>query len=357
VFARCLYLSPLLSVLLITCCSAPQEKTSVSPQASRISETRKAPSAAVSPHAVAAADSATKVLMHNVVLSEPPGLNLRVRWLRGQMLPTRLGTVPSFDEPNSFVLVVQDGIVALNLSDVATVLNAGALKDSSLEHVSLGAQGKQLKLNGTLHKGVPLPVEMISDLSTTPTGQIHLHVAKLRLLKLPVTGLLKSFHLRAADLFHPTASSGIQVAGDDIYFTPEQILPAPHIRGRLTDVHIDDKGVNLVSVFGIAQADVSKVKEWRNFIRLLGGTLNFGKLTMTDVDLVLIDDSQDEWFYFDLSHYQEQLVNGRIRMTPQAGVRIFMPDIEKIPPNAANRAISLQWMKNRNVPPPADLDH
>jgi hypothetical protein len=198
---------------------------------------------------------------------------------------------------------------------------------------------------------------MISDLSATPNGQIHLHVAKLRLLKLPVTGLLKSFHLRAADLFHPTASSGIQVAGDDIYFTPEQILPAPHIRGRLTDVHIDDKGVNLVSVFGIAQADVSKVKEWRNFIRLLGGTLNFGKLTMTDVDLVLIDDSQDEWFYFDLSHYQEQLVNGRIRMTPQAGVRIFMPDIEKIPPNAANRAISLQWMKNRNVPPPADLDH
>ncbi len=295
--------------------------------------------------------------MHNVVLSEPPGLNLRVRWLRGQMLPTRLGTIPSFDEPNSFVLVVQDGIVALKLSDVAMVLNAGALQGSSLAKVSLGAQGKQLKLNGTLHKGVPLPVEMISDVSSTPTGQIHLHVARLRLLKLPVTGLLKSFHLQAGDLFHPKPASGIQVAGDDIYFTPELILPAPHIRGRLTDVHLDDKGVDLVSVFGIAQADIKKFTQWRNFIRLLGGTLNFGKLTMNDTDLVLIDDSRDEWFNFDLSHYQEQLVNGRIRMTAQSGLRIFMPDIDKIPPNAANRAISLQWMKNRNLPPPPDLDH
>ena len=312
--------------------------------------------APVAPHAVPASKPETKVLMHNVVLSEPPGLHLRVKWLRGEMLPTRLGVVPSFDEPNSFVLVVQDGIVALKLSDVAMVLNNGALKDSSLDNVSLGAQGKQLKLNGTLHKGVPLPIEMLSDVSATPNGQIHLHVAKLRILKLPVKGLLKEFHLRAGDLFRPPASSGIQVAGDDIYFTPEQILPAPHIRGRLTDVHIDDKGVDLVSVFGITQADINKFKQWRNFIRLLGGTLNFGKLTMNDTDLVLIDDSQDDWFNFDLSHYQEQLVNSRIRMTPQSGLRIFMPDIEKIPPNAANRAISLQWLKNRNLPPPADLD-
>jgi len=35
-------------------------------------------------------------------------------------------------------------------------------------------------------------------------------------------------------------------------------------------------------------------------------------------------------------------------MTPQAGLRIFMLDIERIPPNQANRDIGLQWMKNRN---------
>lgn len=356
-FARCICLSPLLSILLIICCSAPQEKPPASPQGNPASDVGSKPvPAPLSPHAEAASKPATKVLMHNVILNEPPGLQMRVRWLRGEMLPTRRGFVPSFDEPDSFVVDVQDGIVALKLADVATVLNMGVLKDSSLEHVSLGAQGKQLKLNGTLHKAVALPVEMISDVSASADGRIHLHVVKLRVLKLPVKGLLQSFHLKASDLFHPKDAAGIELAGDDIYLNPEKVLPSPRIRGKLTDVHIGDKTGDLVTVFGTARPDAIRVKQWRNFIRLLGGTVNFGKLTMNYADLFLIDDSQDEWFDFDLARYQEQLVNGRIQMTPQAGLRVFMPDINKIPPNAANRAINLQWMKNRNIPPPADAE-
>jgi hypothetical protein len=98
-----------------------------------------------------------------------------------------------------------------------------------------------------------------------------------------------------------------------------------------------------------------KTQEWRNFIRLRDGTVNFGKLIMQHTDLFLIDTSQDNWFAFDLTRYQEQLVNGRIQMTPEAGLRIFMPDIDKIPRTATNRRINPEWMKNRNVPPPADV--
>jgi hypothetical protein len=32
-----------------------------------------------------------------------------------------------------------------------------------------------------------------------------------------------------------------------------------------------------------------------------------------------------------------------------------MPDLDKIPANASNRAITSQWMKNRNLTPPDDL--
>ncbi len=183
VFARCLYLSPLLSVLLITCCSAPQEKASVSPQASRISETRKAPSAAVFPHAVAAADSATKVLMHNVVLSEPPGLHLRVKWLRGEMLPTRLGNCSSFDEPNSFVLVVQDGIVALKLSDVAMVLNNGGAEGFVPRQRFAGRARQTVEAQRHLAQGSSSADRDVLPTSLAPllNGQIHLHVAKLRI--------------------------------------------------------------------------------------------------------------------------------------------------------------------------------
>jgi hypothetical protein len=47
-------------------------------------------------------------------------------------------------------------------------------------------------------------------------------------------------------------------------------------------------------------------------------------------DLTMIDISDDAWFDLDLAHYQEQLVNGYTRMTPQAGLQIFMPDIDEI---------------------------
>jgi len=295
----------------------------------------------------------TKVLMHNVILNERPGFQLHVRWLRGEMRRTQPNVIPSFDDPKSFVLDVQDGVIATSLPEIADVLNGSVLAGTPLEKVSLAAQGTQLKLNGTVHKAVPLPIEMISDVSAAPDGQIHLHVVKLRVLKLPVTGLMKSLHVSAGDLIGANMKNpSVQVSGDDIYLNPERLLPAPEIHGKLTDVHIGHKTGDLITVFGEARPEVIKVKEWRNFIRLRGGTVDFGKLTMHQADLFLIDASDDDWFSFDLTRYEEQLVNGRIQMTPQAGLRIFMPDIEKVPRTEANRRINVEWLKNRNIPPP-----
>jgi hypothetical protein len=293
--------------------------------------------------------------MHNVILNESPGLKLRVRWLRGQMHPTRAGIVPSFDEPGSFSLDIEAGAMGMNLADLTGALNGGLLKGSPLEKVSLKPYGREIKVNGTLHKGVPLPFEMISDVSAAPDGRIRLHIAKLRVLKLPVKGILGAFHLKAGDLVDPKGAKGVEAAGDDIYFDPEQILPEPRQRGKLTDVHFAPQTGDIVEIYGAARPEVVAVKEWRNFIQLSGGTLEFGKLTMHNVDIVMIDISKDDWFRFDLSAYQAQMVNGYTRMTPQAGLQIFMPDIDRIPQNKANKDIGIQWMKNRNLPPPADV--
>jgi hypothetical protein len=291
--------------------------------------------------------------MHNVILNEGPGFRLRVRWLRAWMHPTRPGAVASFDEPSSFTLDIEAGAVGMSLSDLTSALNSGVLKGSPLEHVSLTPYGRQLKLNGTLHKGVSLPFEMISDVGAAPDGRVRVHIAKLRVLKIPVKGILGAFRLKAGDLVDPKGAKGVQVDGDDIYFDPEQILPEPRKRGKLTDVHIAKTG-DIVEIYGSARPEVIQVKEWRNFIRLEGGTLEFGKLTMRHVDIVMIDISKDAWFNFDIDHYQAQMVSGYTRMTPQAGLQIFMPGLDKVPPRA-NKDISVQWMKNRNLPPPPDV--
>ena len=347
------WLSFMLCALLFSC-SKPQPQVP-STAASGKAATSSTPSASALPTTVPG--SQTQVQMHNVILIERPGFDLRVRWLRGQMRPTHANVIPSFDEPNSFIVDIEAGVIATSLSEISALLNGELLKDAPLQKVSLAAEGKQLRLNGTLHKGIPLPIEMTSEVSAAPDGRIRLHVVKMRVLKLPVTGLLQAFHVEVGDLVGAKGSEGVQIVKDDIYINPERILPAPAIHGILTDAHLGSKTGDVITVFGNARPEVIKVQEWRNFIRLWGGTVNFGKLTMYHTDLIMIDASQDEWFDFDLSHYQEQLVNGRIQMTPQAGLRIFMPDTDKIPRTAANRLIYPEWMKNRNILPPAGATH
>jgi hypothetical protein len=111
---------------------------------------------------------------------------------------------------------------------------------------------------------------------------------------------------------------------------------------------------DLEKVYGDAQ-DVAHVEQWRNFLRLKGGTLDFGKLTMHDVDLIMIDISNDAWFDLDLAHYQDQLVNGYTRMTPQAGLQIFMPDVDELKSRKTREQTNIEWMKNRNISPPPDV--
>jgi hypothetical protein len=90
-------------------------------------------------------------------------------------------------------------------------------------------------------------------------------------------------------------------------------------------------------------------------MHLQGGTIDFGKLTMRHVDLMMVDLSQNAWFDLDLTNYQDQLVHGYTRMTPEAGLQIFMPSLEEIPADKKNHKISMEWMKHRNMPPPADI--
>src|ERR1017187_1970432 len=294
----------------------------------------------------------TNVYAHNLKLRKGPGFRIYVRWLRGQMIRAKRDVNPSFDDPDSFVLDVKTGVIRTNVGDLSNFLNAG-VSNSPLRNITLSGDGDQIKLHGTLHKIVPLPVEMIATISVAPGNRIQLHVTKLSLLKIPFKALLGGFHVTISSLFHPGDIPGIQVSDNDIFFDTQKLLPPPHIRGQLTSVRIVNP--DFEEVYGNARDDISQVAQWRNFLQLHDGTIDFGKLTMRHVDLIMVDLSNDAWFDLDLAHYQEQLVNGYTRMTPQAGLQIFMPDLETIPHNKANQNISMEWLKNRNAPPPADL--
>jgi hypothetical protein len=295
----------------------------------------------------------TNVYAHNLMLRKgPTGFRIYVRWLRGQLARTSRNVNPSFDDPDSFFIDVKAGVVHTNVGDLANFLNQG-ITNSPLTGIKLSGDGNQLKLTGTLHKVIPLPIEVISTIGVAPDNRIQIHVNKINLLKIPFKKLLGGMDITVSSLFHPGDIPGVEVKENDIFLDTAKAVPPPHIRGQLTSVRIINP--DFQEIYGNAQEDVERVEQWRNYLQLHGGTIDFGKLTMRQVDLMMVDLSNNAWFDLDLNNYQDQLVNGYTRMTPQAGLQIFMPSLDQIPAEKKNHSISMEWLKHRNLPPPADI--
>ena len=88
--------------------------------------------------------------------------------------------------------------------------------------------------------------------------------------------------------------------------------------------------------------------------KLTGGTVDFAKLSMHNTDLTLIDASDDPWFDLDLVNYKAQLVSGYSRMTPQAGLEMFMPDAETRQ-SKSGHSVTLDWLRNRDQSLPPNI--
>lgn len=325
--------------------SGPQRRSGNSGSPDSALETKKT--------ADSAADLPINLYAHHVLFQRGPNFRVYMLWLRGQLRRTQPDVTASFDHPASFSLDIDAGVLHANIADINHFLKVSKMPGSPLKDVSISGDGNQIKLTGTLHKGVPLPIEMTGTIAPANGNDIRVHISKISVLKIPVKGLLGDLHLTAASLMHPEVSSGIQVSGNDLLLDPQKLFPAPHIRGRLKTVRIVNP--DLEEIYGDAEKEATEVAQWHNFLRLRGGTLDFGKLTMHNVDLVMIDLTNDAWFDLDLSRYQEQAVNGYTLITPQDGLQIFMLDWDKIPSKKTGQNVGLEWLKNRNLPPPEQL--
>lgn len=296
----------------------------------------------------------TTVYAHNLLLRKGEHFRIYVRWIRGKLLRTQPEVTPSFDAPQSFVLQIDKGIVSVQLKDLADFLNAGTGTGSSLKNIRLQGSGSELELHGILHKLVPLPVKVKGNLTPLPDGRVQFHLLDISMLKLPVKGLLGAFHVDLSDLVASPRVPGVEIAGNDIRFNTETLLPPPHIHGQLTDVVISPS--NLKIIYGHASDEEGQLARWHNFLRFTGGTLRFGKLSMSDVDLTMIDATPQPWFDLDLVNYQAQLVNGYTRVTAQSGLELYMPDLEQVKQKKmVTRAITLDWLKNRDATLPSDV--
>jgi len=280
-------------------------------------------------------ESYSRVEARHVIFHESSGIHLRAEWLSGRLYPTRKGTIPSLDDPKSFKVEVDEGKTEISLDDLSLVLRERVLRQSRLSGLHITAKGpREVVVSGTLHEVVPLPVQMTGEIGAAPDGRIDVHIKDLKILKIPFKGMLEAMRIDPARLVNASRGKGVQAKGDSVYLRTEELLPPPRKAGVLSSVHFT-KGGELEEDYGdvrsenLSPADWDRSR-WRNYIRVKGGTIQFGKLTMQSADLTLLDASPGDWFEFDLAHYREQIVSGEMRMTRTGGLRVFVPDITKM---------------------------
>ncbi len=272
--------------------------------------------------------NAVQVQMRNVLYRITNRVSVHIARLDGELRPTREGTIPSFDDRNSFLIDIRSAEISILPDALAAVLNQHvfAASDAPLKAIQIVPEGNRLKIKGKLHSKGDVPFETEGILAATPQGEIRIRTTHIKAAHIPVKGLMDLLGLKIADLIKTNKVRGIRIDGDDLILNPAAILPPPQIEGRVTAVAI--RGREIVQIFGGEPPDTRG--RAGNFMSYQGGQLKFGKLTMSPTDLVLIDTDPRDAFDFFFAHYKEQLVAGYTKNTPQDGLRVYMPDYEKL---------------------------
>jgi hypothetical protein len=278
----------------------------------------------------ATSGNAVQVEMHNVMYHFTNDITVHIRRLRGELAPQGQNQFPIFDEKSSFHLKIAVAEIAITPAALANVLNSHVLngRDAPVKNVSIQIEKDKLKIKGNLHSKGDVAFETLGTVSATPDGKIRLHTEKVKALHLPVKGLMDLFGVELADLIKNGKIKGIQIEKDDMILDSEQILPPPQIQGKVTAVKLE--GNNIVQLFGPQEKTPPKPSMAGNFMAYRGNRLRFGKLLMSDTDMILIDADARDPFDFSLDRYKEQLTAGYVKTTPSMGLRVYMPDLKKI---------------------------
>ena len=279
----------------------------------------------------AVSQNAVELQMQNVNIHLDRSVMLDIRRLRGQMIPAGNSQPITLDDVNSFTIRISSAEIAITAKTMSDLLNnyVFAYPHAPLKNIQLTVQNGAIKQTGTMHKGIDLPFEIEGSLDVTPDGQIKLHAQKIRSAHLPFKGLLHLFGEDLSKLVNLKQDRGVRLEGDDIILNPSRILPPPHITGKVTAVRVE--GDSIVEIFDSQAAKpLAPPYQAKNYIYHRGGVLRFGKLTMHDADLEIVDLSPGNVFDFSLPEYNRQLVAGYSKNTPDHGLIVFMPDFRSL---------------------------
>ena len=275
--------------------------------------------------------------MRNVALHVADGVVLETRALDGEFISHSKVDPPIFDDPNSYTLKIRSADLSLDAASLTNLLQVGLkAHPAPLRDVKVTFENGELHASGKLKKGVEVPFSMTATVSAAPDGSMRLHATKLKAIGVPVKGLLDLLGLDVADLMKMPPGSGIRADGDDLLLDTAAMLPPPKTEGKLQRVAVSGDRLTMHMIGDAAPPQrpaTLPLPSARNYLYFYGGSVRFGKLTMSDADMQLIDADPSTPFDFFPAHYEEQLVAGYSRNTRRKGLQVFMPDYSRVHAN------------------------
>ena len=283
--------------------------------------------------------------MANVDLHVTADVTLHIREMRGRFTPVNRD-VPYLDDKRSYAVAVDSGEIGIDLASLNALMAHSLAGDkSNIKRLKVSLEDGGLRQKGVIDSAVNIPFNATAVVSATPDGRIRVSTRSVRGFGIPMKPMMKLFSIKMDDLVKVKAGSGVETDGNDLIIDPAVVIPAPSIRGRLTAVRIE--GNRMVQTFGTARGGrIASGPLSPNHIYWRGSELSFGKLTMTDTDLELVDMDPKDPFDFSVDRWTAQLVAGYSKTLPNRGLRAYMPDYNDLAPRAAgDRAISPQRKK------------
>jgi hypothetical protein len=288
--------------------------------------------------------AAVKAEFRNVMFHLTPEAAAHLRSVAGELWPVGKYEMPVFDDKTSFELHVSEGTVSITPEALASVLNGYvfARSDAPLKDISIEMKEGRLIIKGKLHHKGDLPFETAGELSVDDGGQIRLRSEKVKALKVPVKKVMSLFGIELANVVNTSKIPGMNTDKNDVIVDLATLLPPPHIRGRIATVRMERNAIVVVYGGGKTTASSETVERADgslsgNYMLFRGHRVKFGRLTMEDTDLAVIDlDPKDplDWYQ---DRYKDQLVAGNSKITEKFGLRAYVKDFAKLPRRPAGR--------------------
>jgi hypothetical protein len=357
-------------VVLFLCLEACSKSQPAAPENSRAASDRELQSetsGAGPPKQPPSDHGAVKAEFRNVMFHLTPTATAHLEAVTGELRPVGKYDMPVFDDKTSFEVQVANGTVSIAPDALATVLNeyVFARNDAPMKDISIKIKEDRLVIKGKLHSKGDLPFETGGELGLNADGRLRLHSEKVKALHVPVKKVMSLMGIELSNVINTSKIPGMDTDKNDLLLDLGKLLPPPHIRGKIISARLGRNGITVV--YGEAGSSPSTADRARgdgatasdrakrdsangfggksaldaggeaydapagNYMVFRGNRVRFGKLTMENTDLTVIDLDPGDPLDWDQDSYQDQLVWGYSKSTDRFGLRAYVRDFGKLP--------------------------